>query len=150
MDIDLFIRRDGESEGIPLHYGPVRVDPDGTVSRVLAQPSFPLDAEQIVRLTGAVLTRVLNAIRHPDAKRACEGGVTLAIADSTGVALPVESGPHGYRRLLPYGSESITLPEGRRLPGSILSERGPDTLPARDASYASPRQAQEGRGEGDA
>lgn len=72
--------------------------------------SFPLDAEQIVRLTGAVLTRVLNAIRHPDAKRVSEDELTLSLARSTGVAIATH-GEGWDQRLAPYGPAVRTEPK---------------------------------------
>ena len=71
--------------------------------------SFPLDAEQIVRLTGAVLTRVLNAIRSPDAKELRQDEVTLALGQSAGVPLRV-SGDAYHQRLLPYEASVRTAP----------------------------------------
>lgn len=67
--------------------------------------AFPLDAEQIVRLTGAVLTRALNVLRHPDAKELRQDEITLALGQAAGVPLRVEG--EGFRQRLLRYNESV-------------------------------------------
>ncbi|AYO85360.1 hypothetical protein [Methylobacterium brachiatum] len=73
-----------------------------------ANRTFPLDAEQIVRLTGAVLTRVLNASRPADSRAVEEEELTVALGEAAGVPLPIARNEWGILRLQPYGA--ITQP----------------------------------------
>jgi hypothetical protein len=70
--------------------------------------SFPLDAEQIVRLTGAVLTRVLNAGRPADSKAVKEDDLIVALGEAAGVPLPISRNEWGILELQPYGA--VTAP----------------------------------------
>ena len=115
-DVDFSIRRDGgDREDIPLRYGPVRVDPDGTVTRLQAPPSFPLDAEQIVRDAGFLITLVRQVLAKPGDAIPSAERLTLNLGKAMGVTLPVHEeatafGPGGTRiqsDLLPYGATSI-------------------------------------------
>lgn len=71
-----------------------------------AEAAFPLDAEQIVRLTAAVLYEVKDyhdgvSLDH----------LTLVLADLVGVALPVEVVTvrgRDERRLLRYGETTVS------------------------------------------
>ncbi|MBY0250174.1 MAG: hypothetical protein K2X54_02120 [Methylobacterium organophilum] len=71
-----------------------------------ADRSFPLDAEQIVRLAGAVLTRVLNASRPADSRAVGEEGLILALGEAVGVPLLVERNQFGILELQPYGRKA--------------------------------------------
>jgi len=76
--------------------------------------AFPLDAEQIVRLAAAVLTRVLNATGHRDAAPVEEDDVLIHLGRATGIALPVETyaRPVGgrMRGVMPYGATTMAAP----------------------------------------
>lgn len=73
--------------------------------------AFPLDAEQIVRLTGTLLARVLNAIRHPDAPKVAEDELILALGERAGVPIATQEvtwrglgdARHTRSVLAPYG-----------------------------------------------
>lgn len=88
-----------------------------------ADRSFPLDAEQIVRLTGAVLAHVLNAIRHPDARKISEDDLIVGLGEVAGVSL--RTADHGYRkRLLPYEApaSAASRPAGDHSEGHFTDE----------------------------
>ncbi len=73
-----------------------------------SKSTLPLDAEQIVRLTGAVLTRVLNASRPADSRAVEEEDLVVALGETAGVPLPIARNEWGIFRLQPYGA--VTAP----------------------------------------
>jgi hypothetical protein len=73
------------------------------VNRAAAQAQrFPLDAEQIVRLSACVLAEVLNAGRPNDVPAVKVEPLLRRLASSVGLELEEDSGPGGLRSVRPY------------------------------------------------